>query len=51
MARRRKKNIGCLGAILVLPFSIFGFLIDYAFHHNPTPIVGGKRGRKKKKWL
>lgn len=48
---RRKNGYGCLGMILVFPFSMIGFILDYAFHHKPTPIVGGKRGRKRKKWL
>lgn len=48
---RQKNGYGCLGMILVFPFSMIGFILDYAFHHKPTPIVGGKRGRKRKKWL
>lgn len=52
---RRKKGYGCLGTIIilpfVLPFSLISFLIDYALRYKPTPIVGGRPGRKKKKWL
>lgn len=52
---RRKKGYGYLGTIvivpLVFPFSLISFLINYALHYKPTPIVGGRIGRKKKKWL
>ncbi len=51
MRRRRKKNASCLGTIMALPIIPFAIVIDSAMHYKPTPIVGRKRGRKKKKWF
>lgn len=48
---RRKKNMGCLEAMVMIPFLPVSMFIHYVTHYNPTPIVGGKRGRKKKKWF
>jgi len=43
MARRRKPK-GLLGAL----FFPIGMFTHYVTHYKPTPIVGSKRGRKKK---
>ena len=50
MARRRK-NMGCLGMLISIPFLPLLMFLDYATHYKPTPIVGSKRGRRKNKWF
>lgn len=45
---RRKKNIGCLGTLIMIPLLPLSMFIDYVIHYKPTPIMGSKRGRKKK---
>ena len=48
---RRKKNIGCLGTLIMIPFVSISMFVNYVTQYKPTPIVGGKRGRRKKrKW-
>lgn len=49
MSRRRKKKLGCLGTLMVLPLIPFAIIFDSALHYKPTPIVGRSRGRKRKR--
>ena len=46
---RRKKKLGCLGTLMVLPIIPFAIIFDSALHYKPTPIVGGDRRKKRKK--
>lgn len=50
MARRRKRS-SCFGTLLTIPFIIVYDLLNSAMHYKPTPLIGGRPGRKKKKWL
>lgn len=46
---RRKKPKTITGMILQMCIAPLSWIIDYAFHYKPTPLVGKKKGRKKKK--
>lgn len=48
---RQKRKIGYLGTLIMISFLPISMFIDYATHYKPTPIIGSKRGRKKKKWF
>ncbi len=48
---RQKRKIGCLGTLIMIPFLPISMFIDYATHYKPTPIIGSKRGRKKKEMV
>lgn len=48
---RRKKKSSCICVLLAAPFVILKEIINYVLHFNPTPLIGGRRGRKKKKWF
>ena len=46
-----KKKFSCICVLLVAPFVILKEIINYVLHFNPIPLIGGRCGRKKKKWF